>query len=436
MKTSPNIKSATDSVTTQTADIQFKLADKTAKNLVFKILNRLHSGYLTIQEGSNVYQFGDVDNKDGFQEASLSAHIIIRHASTYRDLALNGTVGAAQAYMVGDWETPNLTHVIQLMVRNMDILNSMDDGIAKITKPLKKILHKLNQNTKEGSRKNIAAHYDLGNDLFQLFLDPTMMYSSGIFPHSESTMEEASLTKLKAICDKLKLKPEDHLVEIGTGWGSLAIYAVQNYGCKVTTTTISEQQYNYAEQRIAELKLSDKITLLKKDYRDLTEKYDKLVSVEMIEAVGYQYYPDFFSKCSQLLNDDGVMLLQAITISDQRYHRALKNVDFIQRYIFPGSCIPSITAILQTITQHTDFNLTRLDDITHHYAKTLECWQQQFTKNEEKIRALGYDDIFINMWQFYFSYCAGGFAERVIGDVHMVLEKPQSRHQFTFPPVA
>lgn len=288
-------------------------------------------------------------------------------------------------------------------------------------------MHFLNKNTEKGSRRNIAAHYDLGNDMFELFLDPTMMYSSGIFPSDTATMEEASIYKLDRICQKLQLQPSDHLVEIGTGWGSMAIHAAKHYGCEVTTTTISEEQYALAEKRIAEEGLQDRIHLLKSDYRALEGKFDKLVSIEMIEAVGHQYLDTYIGTINRLLKDDGIALLQAITIDDQRYEEAKNSVDFIKRYIFPGSFIPCITAIQNSFTRSSDMKMIHMEDITPHYARTLAAWRERFLKNQDAIKALGYDDTFIRLWDFYFAYCEGGFAERVIGDVQVIFAKPMNR---------
>jgi len=305
------------------------------------------------------------------------------------------------------------------------VVDGMEGGLAKLSAPVVKWFHSLNENTEKGSRRNIAAHYDLGNDLFELFLDPTMMYSSGIFPTKEASMEDASLNKLEIICQKLQLSPEDHLLEIGTGWGSMAIYAAKHYGCKVTTTTISEEQYQWANNRIQEEGLTEQITLLKSDYRNLEGQYDKLVSVEMIEAVGWKYYNTFFEKCSSLLKPDGLMLIQAITILDQRYESARKNVDFIQRYIFPGSCIPSIHALNSASMESSDMRMVKLEDYGQHYARTLKAWQTTFMAKLDQVRQQGYSEEFIRMWQFYLSYCEGGFAERQLGLAHMFFAKPE-----------
>ena len=402
--------------------------DHRARQLVFKTLSNINQGHLIVKESGHQIEFGNKNNHDGLNGETLSATIDIIHPSVYREFIVGGTIGVAEAFMIGDWQTPDLTQVIRVMVRNIKVLNAVDDGaLAILSKPIIKGLHWLNRNTQSGSRKNIAAHYDLGNDLFELFLDPTMMYSCGIFPHTQASMEEASIYKLDRICKKLDLKPSDHLLEIGTGWGAMAIHAAKHYGCQVTTTTISQEQFDYAQQKIQQENLQDKITLLFKDYRLLTGQYDKIVSIEMIEAVGHRFYPTYFKQCDALLKPDGLMLLQAITIEDQRFERAKNNVDFIQRYIFPGGSLPSNTEILKTLTSHTDFNLVHLEDITEHYARTLACWREAFLENLDQVKALGYDEIFIRMWLFYFAYCEGGFAERAIGDVHMLLAKSLNR---------
>jgi len=388
------------------------------RKLVLRQLQQLHTGTLTLTEGTTQHNFGH-----GLPQVYLSVH----HPSFYADLAFGGSIGAGEAYMAGAWTCNDLTGLIRLMALNQDVLDSMEGGLAAFAAPLRKGLHWLNRNSRDGSRRNIGAHYDLGNDFFRLMLDDTMMYSCGIFETAQSTLREASLAKLDAICRKLDLQPTDHLLEIGTGWGGFAMHAAQHYGCKVTTTTISRNQYDLARERIAAAGLEDKITVLLEDYRDLTGTYDKLVSIEMIEAVGHQYYDTYFAKCGQLLKPEGQMLLQAITIADQRYESARRSVDFIQRYIFPGCTIPSNTAMLDSITRSSDLKLIHLEDIGPHYATTLARWRDNFFANIEQVRAMGYPESFIRMWEFYLCYCEGGFAERALGDVHMHLVKPGCR---------
>jgi cyclopropane-fatty-acyl-phospholipid synthase len=390
-----------------------------AKSQILKRLQHLHTGHLTLIDGNQKYVFGN--------NGEITATITIHDPRFYGEIAFGGSIGAGEAYMLGYWSADNLTDVIRLMCINQSVMDTLEGGYQWLTKPLMKILHWLNSNTTEGSRKNIAAHYDLGNSMFALFLDPTMMYSSAIFNADTPTLQSASELKLKTICDKLDLKPTDHVVEIGTGWGGFAIYAAKNYGCKVTTTTISKQQYELAKSRVQAAGLDDKITLLLEDYRHLDGQYDKLVSIEMIEAVGYQFYDTYFSKVSKLLKPHGLALIQAITIVDQRYESAKSSVDFIQRYIFPGSCIPSNTAMLNSITKVSDLRLFDLEDIGPHYATTLRVWRENFFANIQMVCALGYSEEFVRMWEFYLCYCEGGFAERALGDVHLLLAKPENR---------
>jgi len=391
-----------------------------AKAKILGHLSNLKIGSLTIMDANNTYFHGDRGH-------ALHAVIHVHDPRFYGEIAFGGSIGAGEAYMLGYWSTDNLTNVIRIMCLNQSVMDGLEGGYQWLTKPVMRILHWLNSNTTEGSRKNIAAHYDLGNEMFELFLDPTMMYSSAMFDHTTASLQQASELKLKTICDKLDLQPTDHVIEIGTGWGGFSIYAAKNYGCKVTTTTISEQQYQLAKAHVQEAGLESQITLLLDDYRHLQGQYDKLVSIEMIEAVGYQFYDTYFSKVSALLKPHGLALIQAITIADQRYESARKSVDFIQRYIFPGSCIPSNTAMLNSITGKTDLRLFDLEDIGPHYATTLRMWRENFFSNIAKVRALGYSEEFIKMWEFYLCYCEGGFEERALGNVHLLLAKPDNR---------
>lgn len=396
---------------------------KLAKKIVFSQLRKLHTGTLIVVEDGDRHQFGQA------QGSTLYGELHIHDPQAYTNIMTGGSIGAAEAYMTGDWSSPDLTEVVRIMVRNMDILDQMEGGLAALSSPFLKFFHRMNQNSEKGSRRNIAAHYDLGNEFFKLFLDPTMMYSSGIFPSEEASMEEASLHKLDTICRKLKLGPEDHVIEIGTGWGGFAIHAAKHFGCKVTTTTISEQQYLLAKQRVEQEGLQDKITLLMQDYRQLEGKFDKLVSIEMIEAVGWQFYETFFETCARLLKDDGVMLIQAITIQDQRYEQARKNVDFIQRYIFPGSCIPSIHALNTASMKASDVRPVHQEDFAGHYARTLRAWLNAFNARRAEVTTQGYSETFQRMWEFYLCYCEGGFAERAIGVSHLMYAKPRFENE-------
>ena len=404
--------------------------DGVAKNIIIKALGKIQRGRLVLDDHGQIFYFGEAA-----ADAEIIAHVFIHHSSSYKDILLGGSIGAGEAYMLGSWSSSSLLDVIRLMVINLEAFNKMDNARPLFNRLSTKLLHMMNANTQTGSRKNISAHYDLGNDFFSLFLDPTMMYSSGIFPSAQATMEEASLNKLNIICEKLQLCADDHVVEIGTGWGGFAIYAAKNYGCKVTTTTISQEQFNLAKQRIEQEGLQDKITLLLEDYRDLRKYYegqfDKLVSIEMIEAVGWKFYNTFFEHCGSLLKPEGIALIQAITITDQRYDQARKDVDFIQRYIFPGSCIPSVTALVTASTKASDMNLVQAQDFGLHYARTLKAWQDTFNEKTKQVSEFGYSDDFKRMWQFYLSYCEGGFEERSIGVNHLVFAKPQAK--MTYP---
>lgn len=392
-----------------------------AKSQVLKRLQSLHIGRLTLIDGAASHVFGQAETQ------APTATITVLDPRFYGEIAFGGSIGAGEAYMLGYWQADSLTDVVRLMVLNQSVMDTLEGGYQWLSKPLLKVFHWLNSNSEAGSQKNIAAHYDLGNALFKLFLDPTMMYSSAIFDQDTASLQAASERKLQVICEKLALKPDDHVIEIGTGWGGFAIYAAKHYGCHVTTTTISEQQYLLAKERVMAEGLQNQITLLKQDYRHLQGQYDKLVSIEMIEAVGHQYYDTYFNKVSQLLKPNGVALIQAITIADQRYDSAIRSVDFIQRYIFPGSNIPSNTAMLNSMTRASDLRLVDLQDIGLHYATTLRHWRENFFANIEAVRQLGYSEAFIRMWDFYLSYCEGGFAECALGDVHLLLAKPGYR---------
>jgi cyclopropane-fatty-acyl-phospholipid synthase len=403
-----------------------RLFDQLAKRLLFKLLSGLRRGELTIIDGSVRSIFGA--KSDQFP---LEATITVHHPRFYSSVVFGGSIGASEAFMAGQWSTDDLTTVVRITILNREVFEGMEKGLARLTAPLHMFIHLLRGNTKKGSRLNIAAHYDLGNDFYKLFLDETLTYSCNIFECQDSTLKEASLAKYHRICQKLDLSSQDHVIEIGSGWGAFAIYAAQNYGCRITTTTISAAQHDLAKERIDEAGVAHRVELLLEDYRDLKGKYDKLVSIEMIEAVGHQYFNTFFRSCSNLLKENGMMLLQAITMTDQVFERHKRNVDFIKRYIFPGSCIPSITALSRSIARASDLKLVHLEDITPHYARTLRTWRERFFANIDKVRDLGLPETFIRMWDYYLSYCEAGFAERYLGDVQMLLTKPLCRR----PPI-
>ncbi|MFM9384949.1 class I SAM-dependent methyltransferase [Pseudomonas sp. UV AK001] len=384
---------------------------------VLRQLAQLKHGQLVVVEDGERLVFGTPGS-------ALLGEIHVLDAAAWGMVAGNGSIGAGEAFIHGYWSSPDLTAVVRVFVSNLEVLDGMEGGLAKIGRPLVRGLHWLNRNTRKGSQKNIAAHYDLGNDLFEQFLDPTMMYSAAQFLSPDDSLEQAQLNKLERICQKLALEPGDHLLEIGTGWGSMALYAAQHYGCKVTTTTLSKEQYAFTARRIEILGLQDRVTLLLKDYRDLTGQYDKLVSIEMIEAVGHRFLPTYFKQCAHLLKSNGLMLLQAITIRDQRYEQAKRGVDFIQRYIFPGGALPCVQKMLEIVSRDTDMNLLHMEDFGLHYARTLRLWHENFRHAHGRLSELGYDDYFLRLWEFYLCYCEGGFLERTIGTAQLLLAKP------------
>ena len=354
--------------------------------------------------------------------SDLEATIEIHNKELIDLIFKNGVLGAAEGYIRGYWSSKHLVEVIQILARNRHVLDKINQNvISQASQLVLKAWYKTRKNSLSGSRKNIAEHYDLSNDFFKLFLDSSMMYSSAVYKHKDMTLEEASDYKKELICQKLQLKPMDHLVEIGSGWGGFAIYAAQHYGCKVTTITISQAQYDEATKRIADVGLSHRVSVQLKDYRLLEGKFDKLVSIEMIQAVGEQYLSTYFNKCRSLLKPNGLGLIQAITIEDARYKKALNTVDYIKRYIFPGSFIPCISVLTQAASEQ-QLRLKHLEDIGLSYAETIHQWRERFLNAKEHVLALGFDENFIRMWDFYLCYCEGGFKEGVISDVHLLFE--------------
>ncbi len=363
----------------------------------------------------------------------LRCTVWVRDPSMYRTVALGGSVGVGEAYMDGLWDCDDLTSLVRVFVRNRALLDRMETGLARLGGALLRLVHARRRNTRSGSRRNIAEHYDLGNDLFELFLDDNLMYSSAIFADEHESLEVASRRKLDRICRKLELRPGHRVVEVGTGWGGFALHAAANYGVHVTTTTISEKQHALASRRVAEAGLSERVTVLRRDYRDLTGRYDRFVSIEMIEAIGHQFLGTYFAKCAELLEPDGMALVQAITIEDHRYVQAVRSVDFIKRFIFPGSFIPSVGAMMHALAPNGDLKLFHLEDIGPSYAITLRKWRERFHANLAAVRALGYSERFVRMWDYYLAYCEGGFLERSIGDVQMLLVKPEARRDQYLP---
>lgn len=357
----------------------------------------------------------------------LGATVRVRDPRVYRALALGGTMGAAEAYASGWWDSDDLTALIRIVARNREAANRLEGWPSACARLAHRLTFRLRDNWKRRSRRNIADHYDLGNDFFASFLDRTMTYSCAVFPEPESSLEEASSHKLDLICQKLDLTPGDELLEIGAGWGSLALHAAGRYGCRVVTTTISREQFTHVTQAVRQAGLEHRVTVLNLDYRDLpavlNRQFDKVVSVEMIEAVGYRFLDRYCQVCDDLTAPGGRMLLQAIIIADPLYEAYRRSVDVIQRYIFPGGFLPSLADLRRRLSEHTAFQEVNVDDITSHYPPTLRAWRDGFVQNWSRLRTLGYPEPLLRMWHYYFCYCEGGFLERTIGDVQLLLAK-------------
>ncbi len=398
-----------------------------AKRLLVRALGQLEAGCLILNDAQGSLRFGATH--PDFPEPAV---VSVRTAQAYVDLCFGGSIGAAEAYARGSWDSPEPAEVARLFARNAAVLWSLDSGLGRLVQPAARLAHALHRNTLRGSRRNIEAHYDLGNDFYACFLDDTLSYSAAVFETPQQALRDASLNKLERICRKLDLQPGEHLVEIGTGWGALAIHAARNFGCRVTTTTLSQQQYRLAKQRVSEAGLEQRVDVLLRDYRELPGlvathgRFDKLVSIEMIEAVGHQYLAEYFAVCERLLAPQGLMLIQAITMRDRRFAAHRRNVDFIKRYIFPGSCIPSLGALASACSV-TDLKLIGLEDISAHYALTLRHWRERFLARRDEVARLGYGAEFLRMWEWYLAYCEGGFRERYIGNAQLLYEGPERR---------
>ncbi|VEB96441.1 Cyclopropane-fatty-acyl-phospholipid synthase [Cedecea lapagei] len=387
-----------------------------ARWLLFRLLSGIQQGSLTLREGGQTFHFGDV-------ASSLSAEVQILSPDVYWRVLTGGSIAAAEAWMDGEWETQQLTALLQILALNGSVLGRLERGFRLLGKPVERFRHWTRRNHRQQARQNIAAHYDLGNEFYSYFLDEELLYSSALFTADEQDLAQAQRAKMARLCDQLALKSSDHLLEIGTGWGAMAEYAARHYGCRVTTTTLSQEQYHWAKTRIARAGLQDRVEVLLCDYRDLTGEYDKLVSVEMIEAVGQRYLPAFFRTCQARLRPGGKMAIQAITIQDQRYRDYSKSVDFIQRYIFPGGFLPSVSVMSDLMTRHTDFVVRNLFDMGPDYARTLAQWRQRFVHAWQEIEKLGFDDRFRRMWLYYFGYCEAGFNARTISVVQLTAER-------------
>ena len=394
-----------------------------ARKKLIEKLNGLKFGRLLIEENGLQTTFGKIEDAN----ECPAIKVTVLHSNFWTDLAFGGSAGGGEAFIRGYWLCDDIVGLTRLLIRNSEVLQGIEGRSYGWSRILDRLRHFTNRNTQTGSAANIAAHYDLGNDFFGLFLDQKLMYSSAFYPTQDTNLEDAATIKLDRICQKLNLTAEDRVLEIGTGWGGFAIYAAKHYGCHVTTTTISKEQHALAKQRIADEGLNDRITLLLQDYRELSGRYDKLVSIEMIEAVGHQFLDTYIAQCSNLLTDEGELFIQAITIRDQHYKQAIKEVDYIKKFIFPGGFLPSITAITGAMNRVSDMKMVHLEDIGEHYARTLADWRERFLENLNHVRAFGYPETFIRRWLFYLCYCEGSFRESYIGVVQLLANKPRAK---------
>lgn len=402
----------------ENSDLKVKRRKALSKKIILDLLKRIPNGTIQVNDGDESYIFGDINGGNHH-----SATINIIHPRAYKKILLEGSIGAGKSYIDGDWNTDDLQKLIELFIKNDHLFRNIESPFARFLSWMRTISYKFNMNTVRRSKNNILAHYDLGNDFFQLILDPSMMYSCALYEPSGIGLDEAAKKKIQRICDKLKLKEGDHVLEIGSGWGGFAVYAAQIYGCKITTTTISDKQYAFIKEKIKHLGLENQIELLNLDYRKLSGQYDKVVSIEMLEAVGHKYMDTFFHQCNQLLKPEGLFFLQTIVINDQAYEAAKNEVDFIKKYIFPGGCLPSVFSISKSIATQTKMQLISLEDIGKHYVATLSDWQNKLLANKLSLLAQGFTASFIRMWQFYFCYSAAGFESRYISDIHVLWQK-------------
>ena len=391
-------------------------------------LQKITRGCLTLQAGNQTQQMGTVS------DGTISANIEVHNPAFFRKTCLGGSLGVADSYADGDWDTNDLVAVFRLFLQNQEVMDGMESGWASLLNRIARWGYLLSQkNTRKGSRKNIALHYDLGNDFYELMLDPTMTYSCGIFNSPECTLEEASLAKYDRIIDQLDIQPHHHVLEIGCGWGGFAHRLAERTEAKLTATTISNRQFEYAQDRIQKAGFHDRISIVKQDYRDLVGQFDRIVSIEMIEAVGHEFLPTYFSQISDLLVSDGAAMIQGITMPDHRYSQYLKEVDYIRTRVFPGSCVPSASAMIEAAVKKSDLRPADLHDFGYHYSRTLREWRMRFLENEEEIKKLGYDDHFRRAWIYYLCYCEAGFEEGYTGDIHLLLAKPASKLSRGFP---
>jgi cyclopropane-fatty-acyl-phospholipid synthase len=385
-------------------------------------LGALERGTLVLRDAGDEHAYGRPDPEGG-----LRCTLAVRDPAFYSSLGLGGTLGVAESFVRGEWEADDLTALIRILIRNGQVLAGLDRGLARLAEPGHRLVHWLRRNTRRRARRNVAAHYDLGNDFFAAFLDPTLSYSAALFERADASLEEASLAKYERICRKLEIRPEDHVLEIGTGWGGFCLHAAGLHGCRVTSTTLSAAQRELARERVAAAGLAERVRVLDRDYRELEGRFDKLVSIEMVEAVGHEHLPDYFRACAERLRPTGRAAIQAIVIRDQAYERARRTVDFINRYVFPGGSLPSVGALVDAAARASDLRLVHLEEMTPHYAETLRRWRARFRGNRERIRSLGLAESTLRLFEFYLAYCEAGFEERHIGVVQLVFERAACR---------
>ena len=388
----------------------------TAKHIVLNGLKAVRAGFIEIVCPRETFAFGD-------RHSPLRAVVVVHNEAFFSRALFRGEVGIGDSYMAGEWQSPDLVSVIRVAVRNLNALENSGSFFGTVKRFIGLLHHRRKRNTLEGSRHNIRYHYDLGNEFYSLFLGSTMAYSCGFFPAASGTLDEAQIHKFDRICRKLRLSPSAHVLEIGTGWGGFAIHAASHYGCRVTTTTISRKQYEYASNWIAREGLTNRIELLLKDYRELKGRYDHIVSIEMFEAVGYENYDRYFEVCDKLLAPHGTMLLQTITMNEQRFAGYLRDYDWIKKRIFPGGELASIRGMLESIARVTSMSLYHAEDIGAHYARTLNAWRKRFHEAAPALPCLGFDEQFVRMWDYYLAYCEGAFLERHISDFQIVFTK-------------
>jgi len=404
------------------AQVKAKLPASIWRRPVQQRLAQLKNGRLVVLEAGRRSILGGQGNSGDLPEATFE----VLDSNCWQAVATGGALGAAEAFMDGQWRSPDLAGLLRMMLRDQEVLEGLGGPFSFLGAISRWIGHALRRNSRSGARRNISAHYDVGNDFFQLFLDPTMLYSCAYFSSEDASLEEASIAKLDRLCAMLGLKPGLRVLEIGSGWGACAIHMARKYGCNVVSITISERQHAEAVRRVEAAGLEDRVEIRMQDYRDVPGQFDRLISIEMIEAVGAQYLDLFFNRCSDLLKPDGLMALQAITITDQAYREAVRRVDFIKRYIFPGGFLPSVEAIMGAVRRRTDFRLVRMEDIGSHYVRTLRIWAEALRQKWQAALELGYSEEFLRMYEFYFRYCEAGFAERTIGDAQMLFAKPDA----------